>query len=119
MVSLAERLAALRELSNTSTKSNDTAHTSLAAYLHLIDKANLQDVYINYCEGAKLIYDWLSPIDLGLDKVPKDFKAPRLIASYEVQHLAQWIAQKEGLYIWDVHKAITYTLLTELTSYGN
>ena len=94
MISLAERLAALRANTNTSTKSASKLSTPLATYLKLYGKAGLDRVsggscYVNYMQGAKLLLTWLSPISIPeIDKALLPKKVPSWFHHYELQQIS-------------------------------
>ena len=82
-LSLAEKIARVRELTNTSSKSEDKTPTPLWVFLHLYNKAS-HECYISYMEGAKLLADYLAPIE-----IPIYFKdrpqLPDVLCSYKTQ----------------------------------
>lgn len=85
-ISLSARLAALRESKNPSPKSTDSSSTSLATFLSIYNKSR-GECYINYMEGAKALYHWLSPIDIPTDTMPLA-KLPDFLITYEINQLA-------------------------------
>jgi len=98
-LSLSERLAALRETANTSARSSSNNPTPLSVYLTIYNKARdisgtiNGDCYKNYMEGAKLLRDWLAPIDLAEVELsacrPLSARSiPAIVHSYEVHKIA-------------------------------
>lgn len=114
-MTLAERLAQLRESTNTSMVSNNLSPTSLSTYLAIYNKAkNEGDCYINYMEGAKILYKYLSPIEIPV--IPDNLLPtyiPRLFHGYEVQQLAMILAPREAHN--DLHNWIAYFTIVEKT----
>lgn len=114
-VSIQDRMRALKEKSNTSSRSDNNTPTQLATLLLLFTKAE-RECYIHYMEGAKALVDWLRPIaipDIG------DYKIPMVLHSYTNGQLARLIAPEqygESLddYLFRLGKvedAITYTVI--------
>ena len=101
--SLSARLAALRESKNPSIKSTDSSSTSLATFLSIYNKAkDIDDTvngscYTDYMAGAKLLYNWLSPIDIPvLPNLPTN--VPAVFHQYEVNQLADILTGKSNNY---------------------
>lgn len=57
--------------------------TPLKTYLTIYNKAQ-HECYINYMEGAKILAEWLGPLELV-----KYSKIPRIHRSYETQELGK------------------------------
>ena len=80
-------MAAVREKHNTSYLSEAVAPTSLEDYVRLYNKAG-RLCYIDYMEGAKALYKFLSPICIPQLVPRKMHKMPALFHGYEVQQVA-------------------------------
>lgn len=116
MTSLAERIAAMRKKTDTSTVSSATNSTPLEVYVRLYNKCSTLtsqglegSCFVNYMEGAKLLYKWLSPIEINRSIVFKASRTPDLMSSYSVGALASVISGeaygKEYRYI---HNLVVY-----------
>lgn len=91
MSTTVEKLAALKEKLDTSIVSSDTTPFPLAAFLLLYTKAH-EECYIEYMEGARILYKWLGPIDIPPDMWNNKVRAPKLLRSYETRELAKILA---------------------------
>jgi hypothetical protein len=85
-LSLAERMAAVREKHNTSYLSEATRPISLEDYVRLYNKAG-RSCYVDYMEGAKALHKFLSPIIIPTDIIFTS-SVPALCISYEIRQLA-------------------------------
>lgn len=85
-LSLAERMAAVREKHNTSYLSEATTSISLEDFVRMYNKAGRQ-CYIDYMEGAKALHKFLSPIIIPSDIIFTG-STPAVIHAYEVGAVA-------------------------------
>lgn len=107
-LSLAERMAAVREKHNTSYLSEATAPTSLEDYVRLYNKAG-RLCYIDYMEGAKALYKFLSPICIPDDIIFTQSKAPAMFHGYELIRVAEIVSgQTFGAAYNYVYNCIVY-----------
>lgn len=94
-LNLSERLASIKELHNTSMTSDDKTPTPLYIFLLLYTRTN-HISYIDYMEGAKALYKYLSPI--SYPDIPaiydKNCPVPRLLRGYESLELAKILAPR-------------------------
>tara|TARA_R110000796_G_scaffold72587_2_gene163926 strand:+ start:3229 stop:3606 length:378 start_codon:yes stop_codon:yes gene_type:complete len=107
-LSLAERMAAVREKHNTSYLSEAIAPISLEEYVRIYNKAgNLG--YVDYMEGAKALYKFLSPVCIPHDIIFNQSNAPAIFHGYELIRLAEIVSgQTFGAAYNYVHKCIIY-----------
>lgn len=96
----------------------------LSTFLTIYTKAN-HSCYINYMEGAKILYNWLTnngkiPLDYQLDKHPRiediTFTVPRLLnGGYEGSELCKILDKKQHRGDWRrTERAIFFTMLGEI-----
>ena len=124
-LSLAERLAQLRENTNTSMISDCTIPTPLSTYLSIYNRATLYEgrCYTDYMAGAKILYKYLSPIEVPViseDLLPTHI--PALFHRYEIGQLAQIIAPRKDhndidnwfAYIDIVERTIIYLTMKDV-----
>lgn len=102
-MNIAERLASLRETTNTSLTSElESTPTPFSIFLSIYNKAG-HDCFINYMEGAKAVYKWLSPIDIPdipNHLLPKNI--PGIVCNYTVEKISHLfyplsLVQKDGM----------------------
>lgn len=108
---LKEKLAKMLEERNASTKSKAANSTPLSAYVIIYSKAS-SECYVDYMEGAKLLWDWLSPIEVPEEEVDNSkMKLYNLINTYEVQKLAYHVVpNKNDLQaMWKFELAFLFT----------
>jgi hypothetical protein len=73
-------MAAIKERANTSVTSSNSSPTSLEDYIRVYNKAGM-DCYTDYMQGAKLLYKFLSPIEIPqLKPIEVPQPAPRKIS---------------------------------------
>lgn len=88
---------ALRERLNTSSKSNATNTTSLHTYLSIYDKATTlsgkSECYLNYMEGARVLADWLAPIEFP--PIEEVGTVPDILRTYELCQLAKILSRPD------------------------
>lgn len=92
-----DRLAQLKALYDTTTVSDNKTPTPLWVYLYIYTRAS-GICYMNYMEGAKLLYKYLSPIELPIDKFAaiedEHCPVPTLLSGYDSWELAKIIDPK-------------------------
>lgn len=111
---ISSQLAALREKSNPSTTSDSKSSTPLATYLAIYNKSSYE-CYTSYMEGARVLYKWLSPIDIPEipeDKLPKQI--PGLFNTYAIQQLAKILAPNDLARQSYLIKLITYITVNQI-----
>lgn len=121
MTTLLERMKALKENANTSTISIEGKNTliPLEIFIRLYNKAGMYG-YIDYMQGAKELYKFLSPIEIPSIQIPK-LKVPRLFHGYEVSALTNIIVENKQADNYDYVRnlVVYYTVkhtLEEVTS---
>lgn len=93
MPTLAERIAALRLASDDSTVSDATNPTSLEVFVRIYNKCKGEgSCYTDYMEGAKLLYTYLSPIEIPHLMLSARPKLPALCDGYATQQLVKIVA---------------------------
>lgn len=98
-MTLAERLAKLRENTNTSMTSDSSSTTPLSTYLEIYNKASSYEgsCYTNYMEGAKILYKYLSPIEIPvIDDSLLPTYIPAIFHKYEIQQIASILAPRSA-----------------------
>lgn len=91
MLSLTEKLAKLRETTNTSPESAVKTPTDLETFLRIYNKSG-RECYIDYMAGAKALYKFLSPITIPSDVIfNSTLTNIAVLHSYEVSQLASVI----------------------------
>jgi hypothetical protein len=90
-LSLAERMAAVREKHNTSYLSEAIAPTSLEDFVRLYNKAGRLG-YVDYMEGAEVLYKFLSPVIIPSDIIFTSSNIPAIFHGYELIRLAQIVS---------------------------
>lgn len=95
--SLATRLATLSEESNTSPISEEgrKTPTSLDTYLLLLTKAE-NECYIDYLDGARRLYKYLSPIIIDYPSDRKIDRVPALLTGYYTAELEKILAPRRA-----------------------
>lgn len=89
-------LAKVREQHSTVTTSDDVTPTSLETFVRMYNKAG-KACFIDYMEGAKRLYAYLSPIEIPQGIVfTKDLPVAGLISAYSAQRLTQILCGKSG-----------------------
>tara|TARA_R110000851_G_scaffold141654_1_gene279633 strand:- start:63 stop:455 length:393 start_codon:yes stop_codon:yes gene_type:complete len=114
-LSIAERIAAVREKHNTSYLS-DAANSATSSksftlkdYVYLYNKAGYE-CYIDYMEGAKALYSFMSPV-----KIPETTYnitiSPKLLDLYAIGQLAKIVAGEAygSKYVHVYNLIIVYT----------
>ncbi len=119
---LLARMKALREREQTgisSPRSSDTSSVTLSTFLLLYNKA-AKECYIEYSQGAKDLYRWLtfpsSPLDYEVNKFPliddPDWKVPATFTGYAQNELATLISgEAYGLEYRRAERAIALTTI--------
>lgn len=112
-MTLTERMAYIKENSNQSPISDDTSASPLSLYLALYSKASTE-CYIDYMEGAKVLYNWLTckgiiPLVIPPSSVP----VPRLCLSYDMVQLAKILSRGDHTKL----NPITQSIYAEVTSH--
>ena len=93
LMSLSERLAAIRQVSNTSPLSEVTRDFPLEQFIRLYNKCG-RECYINYMAGAKKLITYLAPIEIDSNIIfSNNLMHTAIIHGYEVQALAFLIAE--------------------------
>ena len=92
MQTLTERMSALKEVHDKDVTSDDKTPTPLWVLLYIYNTCN-HECYTDYMEGAKILVNYLSPIEmpvLPLTSTP----LPRILINYELTELAQLLVPK-------------------------
>jgi hypothetical protein len=90
--SLLERMAAIRENSNMSTSSEAVNPTRLEDFIRIYNKS--RECYTDYMKGAKLLYEYLSPIEIPNTLIFTNSDTPALLHAYELGRLAEIVSGK-------------------------
>jgi hypothetical protein len=90
-LSIAERMAAVREKHNTSYLSEAIAPTSLEDFVRMYNKAGRLG-YVDYMEGAEALYKFLSPVIIPSDIIFTSSNTPAIFHGYELIRLAQIVS---------------------------
>lgn len=116
MSALLQRLAQLKEAQNTSIKSDSKEATPLWVFLHLYNKAR-SECYVDRMEGAKILYEWLSPLDIP--EYPTVRHAPSsFIIGYELTELAKIVSgYKSANQLEQLQDAELSILITSCTEF--
>lgn len=86
---LLAKLSSLRNDIGIELRSTNRTPTQLRTFL-LIYTRTVKDSYTNYMEGAKALYEWLSPIQWpDYPAIDDNYKLPRYCESYELEELAK------------------------------
>lgn len=100
-LTLSERMAKLRETSNTNPRSElYGTPTHIFTLLEIYNKAS-HDCYIDYMQGFQLLVDWLCPTkkQLILGCPYKLVKVPRLAQGYDQSEISRILCIKKGVSI--------------------
>lgn len=111
-------LSNVKELFNTSPKSDVVADTPLSLYLYIVTHSR-RECYTNYMEGARILLDWLDPVYTDLHDIDS-IKVPELLVSYEYEQLIKILVPpqtgktfEERLYAMKQVEVAIYLCLTQ------
>lgn len=113
MSDLATRMAKIKETSNQSPRSSSINPSPLSLFLYIYSKAS-HDCYINYMQGAKDLYSWLTSNGLApleIEENTPEFKIPHLLTSYPINELVKILSGSNDL---DKQARIHRAILTVL-----
>ena len=115
---LQERMAALRERSNTSVTSDDKTPTPLWTYLYIYAQAQ-RECYTPYMGGAKALLKYLEPLSFpNIPDIEKNYRVNGLLNCYELEELAKvFVGYKELKQLPELRtmsKVILYSLINEV-----
>ena len=85
---------------------------TLEQYLHIYSKTTT-DCYVNYMQGARALKRFMHPVIFPA--IPKNYIAPSILISYEVQELAKLLS-KDQYNLSEVRareNTIVYTLVQQ------